>query len=91
MSTNSVIQSPEDQFLHWCQDMERKQEEQARQIKEFELMTNDCSRRTTICVPRWIKAVILETKCWIAVDLHIQSLAIKGRNLSSLPMSIPRI
>ena len=35
MSTNSVIQSPEDQFLHWCQDMERKQEEQARKIKEL--------------------------------------------------------
>ena len=30
MSTNPMIQSPEDQFLYWRQDMERKQEEQAR-------------------------------------------------------------
>ena len=26
----------EDQFLHWCQDLERKQEEQARQMKELQ-------------------------------------------------------
>ena len=26
MSTNLMVQSPEDQFLHWCQDMERKKE-----------------------------------------------------------------
>ena len=36
MSTNSMIQSPEDQFLHWRQDMERKQEEQARRMKELQ-------------------------------------------------------
>ena len=36
MSTNSMIQSPEDQFLHWCQDIERKREEQARYIKELQ-------------------------------------------------------
>ena len=29
-------QSPEDQFLHWRQDMEGKQEEQARQMKELQ-------------------------------------------------------
>ena len=29
-------QSPEDQFLHWHQDMERKQEEQVRQMKELQ-------------------------------------------------------
>ena len=35
MSTNLVIQSLKDQFLHWRQDMERKQEEKARQMKEL--------------------------------------------------------
>ena len=36
MSNIPMSQSPEDQFLNWCQDMERKQEEQARQMKELE-------------------------------------------------------
>ena len=36
MTSNQVIQSPEDQFLHWRQDMEKKQEEQARQMKELQ-------------------------------------------------------
>ena len=33
MTSNLVIQSPEYQFLHWRQDMEKKQEEQARHIR----------------------------------------------------------
>ena len=36
MSSNPMIQSPEDQFLHWHQDMEKKQEEQARKIRELQ-------------------------------------------------------
>ena len=36
MSNNPMSQSPEDQFLHWHQDMEKKQEEQARQLKELQ-------------------------------------------------------
>ena len=36
MIRNPVILSPEDQFLHWRQDMEKKQEEQARQMKELQ-------------------------------------------------------
>ena len=36
MTTISMNQSLENQFLHWCQDMERKQEEQARQMKELQ-------------------------------------------------------
>ena len=36
MTRNLVIQLPEDQFLHWHQDMEKKQEEQARQMKELQ-------------------------------------------------------
>ena len=36
MSTNSMIKSLEDQFLHWCQDMKRKNEEQAREMKELQ-------------------------------------------------------
>ena len=35
MSSNPVIQSPEDQFLHSRRYMEKKQEEQARQIREL--------------------------------------------------------
>ena len=35
MTSNPVIQLPEDQFLHWRQDMEKKHEEQARQIREL--------------------------------------------------------
>ena len=36
MSINPMIQSPEDQFLYWHQDLERKQEEQARQMKKLQ-------------------------------------------------------
>ena len=35
MSTDPMIQSPENQFLHLHQDMDRKQEEQVRQMKEL--------------------------------------------------------
>ena len=36
MSCNPMKQSPEDQFFHWRQGMERKQEEQARKMKELQ-------------------------------------------------------
>ena len=36
MSSNPMNQSPEDQFLSWRQEMEKKQEEQARQVKELQ-------------------------------------------------------
>ena len=36
MTSIPMNQSPEDQFLYWRQDMERKQEEQARQVKELQ-------------------------------------------------------
>ena len=36
MTSVPMNQLPEDQFLHWRHDMERKQEEHARQIKEFQ-------------------------------------------------------
>ena len=36
MLSNLVNQSKEYQFLHWRQDMERKQEEQARKMKELQ-------------------------------------------------------
>ena len=35
MSNNPINQTPEDQFLHWRQEIERKQEEQARQMQEL--------------------------------------------------------
>ena len=36
MPTNLMNQSLEDQFLHWLQEIEKKQEEQARQMKELQ-------------------------------------------------------
>ena len=49
MSNNPMIQSPEDQFLYWRQDMEKKHEEQARQMKELqdhaELLQCKCHTR----------------------------------------------
>ena len=36
MTSILMNQSPEDQFLHWRQDMERKQEEQAREMRELQ-------------------------------------------------------
>ena len=36
MSNNLMHQTPEDQFLHWCQEMERKQKEQVRQMQELQ-------------------------------------------------------
>ena len=39
MSSNPMIQSLEDQFLHWLQDIEKKQEKQARQMRELQ----DCA------------------------------------------------
>ena len=36
MASNPKNQLPEDQFLHWSKDLERKQEEQARHMKELQ-------------------------------------------------------
>ena len=36
ISNNLMHQTSEDQFLHWRQEMERKQEEQARQMQELQ-------------------------------------------------------
>ena len=36
MSNNMMHQTPGDQFLHWHQEIERKQEEQARQMQEIQ-------------------------------------------------------
>ena len=36
MTISPVIQSPEDQFHHWREDMEKKQEDQARQMRELQ-------------------------------------------------------
>ena len=44
MSNNLVHQTPEDQFLHWHQEMKRKQEEQARQMQELQARTKRLQR-----------------------------------------------
>ena len=36
MSSHPMNQLPEDQFLHWRQEIEKKQEEQARQMTELQ-------------------------------------------------------
>ena len=36
MSSHPMKQSSKYQFLHWLQEMEKKQEEQARQMKELQ-------------------------------------------------------
>ena len=36
MTSNMINQSPKDQFIHWRQDIKRKYEEQARQMKELQ-------------------------------------------------------
>ena len=37
-------QTPEDQFLHWGQEIEMKQEEQARQMQELQARTKRLQR-----------------------------------------------
>ena len=66
MSTNSVIQFLENQFLHWRQDMKRKQEEQARQMKELQGNVHACNGRMTSCWPRLRKTMVLEKMYEIA-------------------------
>ena len=44
MSNNSMHQTPKDQFLHWRQEMERKQEEKERQMHELQART-ECLQR----------------------------------------------
>ena len=36
MSSHPLNQSPEDQFLHWHQEMEKEHKEQARHVKELQ-------------------------------------------------------
>ena len=44
MSNNLMHQTPEDQFLHWRKEMERKQEEQARQMQELQACVEQLQR-----------------------------------------------
>ena len=89
MSTNLVIQSVEDQFLHWRQDMERKQEEQARQMKELRAHAEQLQRENDQLRAQMEKIHDLGNEVRDSVKLGIRSLAIKERNPSSVLMSIP--
>ena len=51
MTSILMNQSPEDQFLYWRQDMEKKQEEQVRQMKQLQ----DQAEMTS-CGPRLKKS-----------------------------------
>ena len=44
MSNNPMHQTPEDQFLHWLKEMERKHEEQARQMQELQARVEHLQR-----------------------------------------------
>ena len=52
MSSNLMNQSPKDQSLHWHQEMEKKQEEQVRRMKELQGHVEPLSVRMTNYGPR---------------------------------------
>ena len=98
MSSNSMNQSLEDQFIHWLQEMEEKQEEkqeeeqeeQARQMKELQGHAKRLQRENDQLWAQIEKKIsILENMYEIAVELCIQLLAIRGRSPLYLTMSIP--
>ena len=71
MSNNSMNQSLEDQFLHWRQDMEKKQDEQARQMKELQGHTERLQRENDQLRAQIEKAAILEKMFEIVIKLFI--------------------
>ena len=87
MTSNPVIRLLEDQFLHWCQDVEKKQEEQARQMKELQERVEHLQSENDLLQAQVEKGAILtkETRK-IAVKQSIRSLEIKKRSPSSLTM-----
>ena len=87
MTSNPVIRLLEDQFLHWCQDVEKKQEEQARQMKELQERVEHLQSENDLLQAQVEKGAILTKETLkIAVKQSIQSLAIKKRSPSSLTM-----
>ena len=90
MTSIPMNQSPEDQFLHWRQDMERKQEEQARQMKELQGRAERLRSENDQLRAQIEKVAILEKTREIAVAMNDQSLVIKGRGPLFLKTLIPQ-
>ena len=86
MTSIPMNQLLEDKFLHWRYDMERKQEEQARQMKELQGQAERLRSRMTGWEPR-LKKVIKTHK--ITTVMLSRSPVIKGRDLLFLTTSIP--
>ena len=89
MTSIPMNQSPEDQFLHRLQDMEKKQKEQARQMKECKAKPSAYGMRMTSCWPRLTKVLIFEKTCEIAATMRGRSPAIKGRGSLLLTCQYP--
>ena len=90
MSSNLVIQLPEDQFLHWHQDMEKKQEEQARQMRELQDCAEHLQRENDRLRAQETKDTILvKETCKIAGKQSTRPNATRERSLSFLMMQIP--
>ena len=67
MMSIPMNKSLEDQFLHWCQDMERKQEEQERQMKELQDQAERLRRENDQLRAQIEKSSDLGKTCEIAV------------------------
>ena len=83
-------QSPEDQFLLWRHDMERKQEEQAKQMKKLQGHVERLQCENDQLRAQIGKSRDPENMHEITVELRIQSPTIKGRSPLFLTMSIPQ-
>ena len=90
MTNIPMNQSPEDQFLHWRQDMEKKQEEQARQMKELQGQVERLRRKNDQQRAQIQKVTILEKTHEITTTMRSRSPVIKRRGPLFLTTSIPQ-
>ena len=71
MSNNLMHQTPEDQFLHWRQEIERKQEEQARQMQELQAHTKRLQHENDQLWAQVRKSTTLEKMYEMEIVLNI--------------------
>ena len=53
MTSNPANLALEDQFLFWHQELEARQEEQARKVAELMYRRTSCGKKTSVCGPSW--------------------------------------
>ena len=70
MTSIPMNQSLEDKFLHWHQDMERKQEEQARHMKDLQDQAERFRHENDHLRAQIEKVMILENTGKIAAAMH---------------------